>query len=226
MTFVHFVNCMALAYAPYVVTYKSSVLSEYNAFFKCISAGMIYMFVQLAKMMVLATFFPSLDSTGSNGMNVLNEVLKTTVDLGDLVGLYIIINRTIGKPELKVMIATMGWGGAQAVFSNLFSFWFGARSQEFDWKYIQLAVDSNITLAHVMSMAALVWIWTRTDLNQNLYPLVSMSLVLCVFRDLIIQLLTQSLVLSPWFTLLFKGISTVFMGLFSLQIYAGMTKID
>merc|ERR1739838_625052 len=147
-------------------------------------------------MMVLATFFPSLDSTGSNGMNVLNEVLKTTVDLGDLVGLYTIINRTIGKPELKVMIATMGWGGAQAVFSNLFSFWFGARSQEFDWKYIQLAVDSNITLAHVMSMAALVWIWTRTDLNQNLYPLVSMSLVLCVFRDLIIQLLTQSLVYS------------------------------
>lgn len=222
MTFVHFLNCMALAYAPYVVTYKSSVLSEYNALFKCIFAGMVYMFTQLAKMMVLATFFPSLDST--DGTNVFNEVLKTTVDLADILGMYFIINRTIGKPELKVMIATMGWGGAQAIFSNLFSFWFGARSQEFDWKYIQLALNSNITLIHVMSMAALVWISTRTDLNQNLKPLVTIFLGLCVFRDMLVQMLVQSLMLSQWFSLLFKGIATAFLGIFSLQLYAGFTE--
>lgn len=32
--------------------------SEYGAFWKCIQAGLIYMFTQLAKMLVLATFFP------------------------------------------------------------------------------------------------------------------------------------------------------------------------
>ena len=32
--------------------------SEYGAFWKCVTAGFIYMFTQLAKMLFLATFFP------------------------------------------------------------------------------------------------------------------------------------------------------------------------
>lgn len=36
--------------------------SEYGAFWKCIQAGGIYMFTQLCKMLVLATFFPFTDN--------------------------------------------------------------------------------------------------------------------------------------------------------------------
>ena len=32
--------------------------SEYGAFWKCVTAGVIYMITQLAKMLFLATFFP------------------------------------------------------------------------------------------------------------------------------------------------------------------------
>lgn len=225
MTFVHFVNCMALAYAPYVVTYKSSVLSEYNAFFKCVFAGLIYMCTQLAKMMTLATFFPSFEtSTISGSPDVFNEAIKTLVDFADVVGIYFVINRTIGKPELKILTAAIGWGGAQALFSNIFSFWFGARSQEFDWKYIQLALNSNITLVHIMCMAALTWIWTRTDLKSNLRPFVTFFLVVCVYRDMLVQSMVHSLMLTPWFSLLFKAIATLFVGMFSIQLYAGITE--
>uniref|UniRef100_A0A3B1IR16 BOS complex subunit TMEM147 n=1 Tax=Astyanax mexicanus TaxID=7994 RepID=A0A3B1IR16_ASTMX len=59
MTLFHFGNCFALAYFPYFITYKCSGLSEYNAFWRCVQAGATYLFVQLCKMMFLATFFPT-----------------------------------------------------------------------------------------------------------------------------------------------------------------------
>ena len=39
MTFFHFGNCVALAYVPYIITYKFSGLSEYSTFYKCVYAG-------------------------------------------------------------------------------------------------------------------------------------------------------------------------------------------
>lgn len=41
---------------------KNFYRSEYGAFWKCIQAGLIYTFTQLAKMLVLATFFPDNDA--------------------------------------------------------------------------------------------------------------------------------------------------------------------
>jgi len=226
MTFVHFINCMALAYAPYVVTYKTSILSEYNAIFRMAFAGFVYTFTQLGKMLALATFFPSFESEGPESMNYINEILKTTVDLADLAGIYFIINRTVGKPELKVMIAGVGWAGTQVLFSNLIPFWFGARSQEFDWKYLQMAIDANITLAHVLSVAVLVWVWTRTDLNKALVPMVSFMLVACVFRSLIVDFISDVMMLNAWSTLLLKGLTTFISACFSLQLYVGFTDFS
>ena len=35
--------------------------AEYSAFWKCVQAGAAYLFTQLVKMLVLATFFPTFD---------------------------------------------------------------------------------------------------------------------------------------------------------------------
>ena len=48
-----------------------------------------------------------------------------------------------------VLIAGTGWAGAQVLFSNIVAFWFGARGLEFDWKYIQMALDANVTLVNI-----------------------------------------------------------------------------
>ncbi|VTJ55827.1 Hypothetical predicted protein [Marmota monax] len=55
MTLFHFGNCFALAYFPYFITYKCSGLSEYNAFWKCVQAGVTYLFVQLCKVRAART---------------------------------------------------------------------------------------------------------------------------------------------------------------------------
>ena len=65
-------------------------------------AASIYILTQLAKMLALATFFPTIEQTGVDvGFNIVAEILKATVDIADLAGLYFIINKTVGKPELK-----------------------------------------------------------------------------------------------------------------------------
>lgn len=46
--------------------------SEYGAFWKCIQAGGIYVFTQLCKMLVLATFFDSDALSGAGGTGDFN----------------------------------------------------------------------------------------------------------------------------------------------------------
>lgn len=41
--------------------------SEYGAFWKCIQAGGLYIFTQLTKMLLLATFFPDSESLAATG---------------------------------------------------------------------------------------------------------------------------------------------------------------
>uniref|UniRef100_A0A3B5QCC0 BOS complex subunit TMEM147 n=1 Tax=Xiphophorus maculatus TaxID=8083 RepID=A0A3B5QCC0_XIPMA len=61
---------------------------------------------------------------------VSQEFMKATVDLG----------------EYKIMVAAMGWATAELVTSRFLPLWVGARGIGFDWKYIQMSFDSNISL--------------------------------------------------------------------------------
>lgn len=47
-----------------------SFRSEYGAFWKCIQASGIYVFTQLCKMLVLATFFPDTSASSTDDINL------------------------------------------------------------------------------------------------------------------------------------------------------------
>lgn len=49
---------------------------------------------------------------------VLQEFLKCTVDLADLLGLHIVMSKFAGKGQLKFMIAGMGWATAELVMTR------------------------------------------------------------------------------------------------------------
>lgn len=116
--------------------------SEYGAFWKCIQSGMMYMLTQLCKMMILATFFP----TAENTEGFIGEFLKASVDLADLVGIFIVLSGIPGKGHAKVLTAGVGWAGAEIILSRCVMLWIGARGQEFHWKYIQKCFESNVSL--------------------------------------------------------------------------------
>lgn len=89
--------------------------SEYNAFWKCVQAGVTYLFVQLCKMLFLATFFP----TWEGGIyDFIGEFMKASVDVADLIGLNLVMSRNAGKGEYKIMVAALGWATAELIMSR------------------------------------------------------------------------------------------------------------
>ncbi|EMP24796.1 hypothetical protein UY3_18143 [Chelonia mydas] len=96
-------------------------------------------------MLFLATFFPTWEGA-AGAYDFVGEFMKATVDLADLVGLHLVMSRNAGKGEYKIMVAAMGWATAELVMSRCIPLWVGARGIEFDWKYIQMSIDSNISL--------------------------------------------------------------------------------
>ncbi|XP_011500103.1 PREDICTED: transmembrane protein 147 [Ceratosolen solmsi marchali] len=222
MTLYHFGNCLALVYVPYYLTYKYSGLSEYGAFWKCIQAGGIYIFTQLVKMLILATFFPTADNIGYKGFDIFGEFFKSTIDIADLIGIYIVLNGIPGKGHAKVLTAGIGWAGAEVVLTRFLLLWIGARGAEFDWKYMQKSLESNIYLVQHITTATLVWLWSRHDLKQSLVPVVVSMLLLTVYRPLISDFLIMSFTIGPWSALFIKAIAATIMGTLTLHIYAAL----
>lgn len=188
MTFFHFGNCIALAFGPYFLTYKYSGMPEYGAFWKCAQVGGMYMLTQLCKMLMLATFFPTSDGPPETA-SLVTEMVKTTVDFGDVMGLSIVMGRVPGAGHIKILITGLGWAAADLLLTRALPLWVGARGLEFDWKYIQISLDANISLVHHLNMALLVWLWWRGDLAAAVRPIVAVLLAGCVYRPLLPQLL-------------------------------------
>ncbi|KAG6460651.1 hypothetical protein O3G_MSEX012126 [Manduca sexta] len=225
MTLYHFGNCLALVYAPYHMAYKYSGISEYATFSKCVYAGGLYIFTQLCKMLLLATFFPDSDSSHITGeYNVVLELLKATVDLADLVGLYFALNSVPGKGHAKIFTAAIGWASAEVVVTRSVLLWVGARGSEFDWRYVRACAESNVALLEHAATAALVWLWTRSDLPRKHSPMVVTLLALTPYRALMEEAVGAVLHLSAWALLAVRAIHAFAVGLTALAMYAVLAQ--
>jgi len=201
MTLIHFANCVALAYVPYLLTYRLSGLSEYNTFWKCLNAAVVYAVTQLLKMLFLATFV--VDTVGHYG-----DYLKHSLDIVDLIALHFIINKIGVSGDLKFLVAGFGWAFSELVCTRLVPFWVGARGTEFSWKYIQLGFESNINLIFHLSTAMLLYQW-RTNKNKAIILL----LVILTYRNIIFDCLG----LEDWTLLGTKAAVAVTTGVVSLK---------
>jgi len=63
-----------------------------------------------------------------------------------LAGILLVLNSIPGKGHAKVLTAGIGWAGAEVLLTRFLLLWVGARGAEFDWKYIQKSLESNINL--------------------------------------------------------------------------------
>lgn len=222
MTLFHFGNCFALAYFPYFITYKCSGLSEYNAFWKCVQAGVTYLFVQLCKMLFLATFFP----TWEGGIyDFIGEFMKASVDVADLVGLNLVMSRNAGKGEYKIMVAALGWATAELIMSRCIPLWVGARGIEFDWKYIQMSIDSNISLVHYIVASAQVWMITRYDLYHTFRPAVLLLMFFSVYKAFVMETFVHLCSLGSWTALLARAVVTGLLALSTLALYVAVVNV-
>lgn len=221
MTLYHFGNCLALVYAPYHMAYKFSGISEYATFSKCVYAGGLYIFTQLCKMLLLATFFPDTDSTLKPGeLNIFMEFLKATVDFADLIGLYFALNSVPGKGHAKILTAAIGWASAEVVVTLCVPLWVGARGSEFDWRYVRSSAEANVALVQAGAGAALVWLGARRDLPRHLAPLAATLLVMMPYRALLERAVASTLGFSAAGLLAVRAVHAAVTALAALAMYA------
>jgi len=231
MTLYHFANCLALAYTPYYLTYKYTGLAEYGAFWKVGQAGVMYMLTQLAKMIFLATFIPMQeveDDESFHKFDLVNDVFRATVDIADLIGIYFVMQRVSGKGSVKILVAGLGWAMAELVLTRLVFLWVGARGVEFDWRYIQKSFDANISLVYFVSLACLVWIWTRKDLmiSSKFTGLLTVVLGLACYKGVLVSAASHYMQLGTWAALAQDGIVSSCLGLLALQMFLAVTPND
>ena len=74
-------------------------------------------------------------------------------------------------------------------------------------------------------MAALVWIWSRNDLNRTFVPMIAVLLFLAVYRTVILEVIAQILSLNAWMFLLSKSLYTLVIAFMSLQLYVGFSAL-
>ncbi|XP_074991067.1 BOS complex subunit TMEM147 isoform X1 [Calonectris borealis] len=195
MTLFHFGNCFALAYFPYFITYKCSGLSEYSAFWRCVQAGATYVLVQLGK-----------------------EFLRATVDAADLGGLQLALGRGGGRGELRILVAALGWASAELLTSRCVPLWVGARGVEFDWRHLQMGLDSNISLVRHVAAAALLWASGRHDLPPRLRLPLGGLLAAAAYEGFLTGWAGQALGLGPWGALGLRALGAAALGLGALRL--------
>merc|ERR550525_1781098 len=182
-------------------------------------------------MLFLATFFPMSDMEEEEGEHLfdfLNDFLRATVDIADLVGIYLVMSRVAGKGSVKVLVAGLGWGFAELVLTRLVFLWVGARGVGFDWKYIQKSFDANISLLHFISLSGLVWMWTKRNATHGpgVTGVLSLVLGLACYKGLLVSAAASVLQLGSWAKFVQDAVITLCLSLVSLQLYLGVTSLD
>uniref|UniRef100_A0A914CDJ8 BOS complex subunit TMEM147 n=1 Tax=Acrobeloides nanus TaxID=290746 RepID=A0A914CDJ8_9BILA len=171
-------------------------------------------------MMALATFFPTADT---EEFDMLSEFVKNNADLIDLLGLHLAISYLLsGKGEVRFLSAGLGWAAAHSIASYALFFFVGARTTAFHWKYIQTALESNIDLVFYLSMATLVWLFNRSDLNVSTRRLVYALLAFCIFHSFIYEVLYYKFLIRSWQFLITKAVLTGALGVLTTMSYSGI----
>jgi uncharacterized membrane protein len=99
-------------------------------------------------------------------------------------------------------------------------------SQRVNYKHISNCIYFIISsLLHHITLAALVWLWTRREIQKSVVPVLLIVGLVCSYKGLILDLLVHNFALGTWTALVYKAVSTFGLSLVTLQMYVGMTSL-
>eukprot|EP00013_Stygamoeba_regulata_P021762 CAMPEP_0177653368 /NCGR_PEP_ID=MMETSP0447-20121125/13699_1 /TAXON_ID=0 /ORGANISM="Stygamoeba regulata, Strain BSH-02190019" /LENGTH=229 /DNA_ID=CAMNT_0019156821 /DNA_START=13 /DNA_END=702 /DNA_ORIENTATION=+ len=189
MTYYHFLNCVLLTYAPLAIAYKCTSANADGAARTFVLPALFYLLTQFVKMIVLATFVPSpvVGEITIESFEISTELMKAFINSIEYVGIHFALNGLSGR-RLSPIAVGIGWSTVQAVVENLLPLWLGARSIEFQWDFVYMALSANASLCTNVALASLLWLLSRRRLQKNLRNAVYIALfahsLLSVFEKL------------------------------------------
>jgi len=148
MTFYHFINCLFLTFAPIVILYKCSPLSEYGTVWRAGIGVLAYVVTQVCKLMIIAAIMTP------------NALWSHLIDC---IGMYwfLVNQQKASVASVKILSIALGWSLGESIFTRLVDFYLNARSLQFDWNNLLSATEANIVLLQNISICALLWQWNR-----------------------------------------------------------------
>jgi len=226
MTLYHFLNCALLTFLPPFIVYKATKLSEYSTILQCLYASLAYIATQLCKIILLATILPYSESEQTT-FDLTQEVFKALVGFGDVLGVFLIMNYVrLNISDLKILAVGLGWATGESFVMRLAPLWIGARGNEFDWSYIVMAVESNISLVLSIAFVGLVWLWSRKNLNTSTTKVLPIIVSSYCALPLVISFLRLSLGFTVWVIIIAQLAFTVMFSLVSYYFYTTYMELQ
>eukprot|EP00029_Vermamoeba_vermiformis_P001372 TRINITY_DN11547_c0_g1_i1.p1 TRINITY_DN11547_c0_g1~~TRINITY_DN11547_c0_g1_i1.p1 ORF type:complete len:219 (+),score=58.71 TRINITY_DN11547_c0_g1_i1:56-712(+) len=190
MTYYHFLNCVAVAFLPYFVTYKASHLSEYGA----IRAVLIGVFGYLITQMIQLVIQSSIISTESAVFNLTQEALKFLIGLVSVSGMAMSLTRVKDK-ETRVLGVGLGWGLGECIARRVVPLYLMASGYDWSVQHLLVALDSLPVLLLSLALAALVTLSNRRLVQVT--P-VRVGLALVLLTGPLFSYLAHVTVLAEW----------------------------
>jgi len=161
MGILHTACCVALCIAPPVIYYQATPLSEYDAF-KSAGHGLVSSVIcNLVKLVLTAVYVP----TGHGAYNAyLSGVAYLLLGLADVVCLWAAFTKFSHRVSNahKFQAIGLGWALGDAVLRRLGPILMGAHTSEYTLEYIIQALEANVMLAQMISMAAVgAMLWSK-----------------------------------------------------------------
>eukprot|EP00003_Mantamonas_plastica_P000055 TRINITY_DN1003_c0_g1_i3.p1 TRINITY_DN1003_c0_g1~~TRINITY_DN1003_c0_g1_i3.p1 ORF type:complete len:181 (+),score=50.40 TRINITY_DN1003_c0_g1_i3:67-609(+) len=73
--------------------------------------------------------------------------MKATASYIDVAGLYLLASRFVRAPmDIKTVGVGLGWAFTESVLVRIAPIWMGARKLEFSWEFVQMAIQSNLSI--------------------------------------------------------------------------------
>jgi len=188
LAMLHLLNCLLLAFAPHVVIYKATKLSEENGLRACVFAAFGYAATQIVKIFVMASLLPTsgeevlVTASGASEavpreFGLISEIAKCLISLVvEVAGVQTVLQLTPSLSKFsvgtRVLAIALGMALSDSLLKYALPLFWGARAAEFSWNNIEMALASNVSLLLHLAFVAAVWLRTRTDLSKAALPLI------------------------------------------------------
>jgi len=196
-------------------------------------AAIGYALTQILKIFIMASCLPTatdepllqstaaVSSSGSAALpsarswSVIEEACKSLISLIEIWGVGQILSYTPSlskfSPGTRILAVSLGLGGAESLLKYFLPIIWGARAQEFSWRWIEMGLESNVSLMGHAAFVAMVWLKSRHDLSSFSKAICWMTLVAMCIMPTIDNYLTLVHHLDSWSLLGVHGAVAVVM---------------
>eukprot|EP00163_Fabomonas_tropica_P026936 TRINITY_DN508_c0_g1_i1.p1 TRINITY_DN508_c0_g1~~TRINITY_DN508_c0_g1_i1.p1 ORF type:complete len:221 (-),score=31.36 TRINITY_DN508_c0_g1_i1:352-1014(-) len=219
MTFIHFVNCVGITYAPLYITYKSSLLREYGQLSMVLWAMLGYLLTQGVKMILLASLLPGSD-IDDNTFSLVSEILKSIISVVDVFGVGYVFEKLNGGAAAKIWGVGLGWATAEAIGSRLAPLYVSAWQGEFEWTSVLQSLDSNTRIILHIAFCSLVFCIRRKHVKASVIPYLVLGIATYCAWPSVVFYLTSFMGFGTLEVLIADAIFAVVLAVFARAMFS------